>query len=129
MDHDRIVAHLLERCTCCIEHIVQAPDLPSVAAACVAIFAQMRPVARAMRHAKSTRAAQQRQSSAVVPWCQDAGARDVHTRTVSPETLLGQVGIPVRTCQCDGCGASLRPDDRHVGVPERGVLTDAGRAL
>ena len=128
MDHDLIVEHLLERCKCFIENILQAPDLPSVAAASVAIFAPMRHVARETLQAKITREAQQLQSRAVVPWCQDAGARYVHTRTVSPETLLGQVCIPVRTCQCDGCGASLRPDDRHVGVPEMGAFTDAVRA-
>ena len=27
MDHDLIVEHLIERCTCVIENILQAPDL------------------------------------------------------------------------------------------------------
>lgn len=37
--------------------------------------------------------------------------------------------IPVRTFQCDGCGAPLRPDDQYLGVPEVGDFTDDGRAL
>jgi hypothetical protein len=31
--------------------------------------------------------------------------------------------------QCGGCGASIRPDDRHLGVPEVGDFTDDIRAL
>jgi hypothetical protein len=129
MDHDLIVEHLLERCKCFIENILQAPDLHSVAAASVAIFAQLRHVAREILQARINLEAQQLQTREVTPCCQDARARYVHTRTVSPETLWGPVGIPVRTFQCSGCGASLRPDDRHLGVPERGDFTDDVRAL
>jgi hypothetical protein len=46
MDHDRIVEHLLARGKCFLKTIVQASDLHHVAAASLAIFAQMRPVAR-----------------------------------------------------------------------------------
>src|SRR2546430_5565595 len=48
---------------------------------------------------------------------------------VSPQTWCGQVHIPVRTFQCRACGAALRPDDRHLGVPEVGNSTDDVRAL
>jgi hypothetical protein len=129
MDHDLIVEHLLERCKCFIENILQASDLHSVAAASLAIFAQMRQVARDILQAKIDLEAQQRQSTAVPLCCQDASMNYVHTRTVSPETLFGEVCIPVRTFQCDGCGASLRPDDRHLGVPEAGDFTDDVRYL
>lgn len=129
MDHDRIVEHLLDRCKCFIENILQASDLHNVAAASLAIFAQMRQVARAILQAKIDLEAQQLQRTDVAPWCQGANARYVHTRTVSPETLLGKVCIPVRTFQCRGCGASLRPDDRHLGVPEAGDFTDDVRVL
>ena len=129
MDHDLIVERLPERCKGCIENILQAPDLHSVAAASSAIFAQMRQVAREVLHAKLTLEAQQRQSRAVVLCCPDAGTRYVHPRMVNPETLLGQVRIPVRTFQGDGCGASLRLEDRQVGVPELGDFTDDVRAL
>ncbi len=129
MDHDLIVEHLLERCKCFIENILQAADLHSVAATSLAIFAQMRQVARDLLQAKIDLEAQQLQRADVAPCCQDAGARYVHTRTVSPETLFGEVCIPVRTFQCGGCGASLRPDDRYLGVPEAGDFTDDVRVL
>jgi hypothetical protein len=124
MDHDLIVEHLLDRCKCFIENILQASDLHNVAAASLAIFEQMRQVARDLLQAKIDLEAQQRQRTAVVCCCQKASVIDVHTRTVRPETLVGEVCIPVRTFQCGGCGASLRPDDRHLGVPEAGNFTD-----
>jgi hypothetical protein len=129
MDHDLIVEHLLDRCTCVIEKILQASDLHSVAAASLAIFEQMRQVARDILQAKIDLEAQQRQSTAVARCCQDASVSYVHTRAVSPETLFGEGCIPVRTFQCGGCGASLRPDDRHLGVPEAGDFTDDVRVL
>jgi hypothetical protein len=129
MDHELIVEHLLDRCKCFIESILQAPDLHSVAAASLAIFAQLRQVARDILQAKIDLEAQQRQHTAVTPCCQEAYARYVHTRTVSPETLFGEVCIPVRTFQCSGCGASIRPDDHHLGVPAAGDFTDDVRVL
>jgi hypothetical protein len=39
MDHDVIVEQLLERCKRFIENILQAPDLPGVASASLAILA------------------------------------------------------------------------------------------
>jgi hypothetical protein len=48
MDHDVIVEPLLERCKGFIEGILQAPDLHRVASTSLAIFAQMRHVARDM---------------------------------------------------------------------------------
>jgi len=129
MDHDLIVEPLLARGTCFIENILQAPDLHSVAAASMAIVEQMRPVAREMLQAKITLEAQQLQGTDVAPCCQHASVRYVHTRTVSPQTLFGEVCIPVRTFECGGCGASLRPDDDHLGIPEVGNFTDDVRAL
>ena len=128
MDHDAIVEQRLARCKGLLENILQAADLHSVASASLAIFAQMRPVAREILQAKVNLAAEQRKRAVVVPCCQAASASYVHTRTVSPQTLLGEVHIPVRTFQCDGCGAALRPDDRHLGVPEVGNCTDDVRA-
>src|SRR2546430_9380764 len=129
MDHELIVEQLLERCKCFIAHTLQAPDLHRVATASLAIFAQLREVAREMLQAKITWEAQQLKSADVAPCCQNSRVRYLHTRTVSPQTLLGEVSIPVRTFQCRGCGASLRPDDRHLGVPEVGDFTDDVRAL
>jgi hypothetical protein len=129
MDHELIVEHLLDRCKCFIENILQASDLHSVAAASLAIFAQMRQVARDMLQAKIDLEAQHLQHTGVSPCCQEAGVRYVHTRTVSPQTLFGEVYIPVRTLQCGGCGASIRPDDRQLGVPEAGDFTDDVRVL
>jgi hypothetical protein len=129
MDHELIVEHLLDRCKCFIENILQASELHSVAAASLAIFAQLRQVARDILQAKIDLEAQQRQRTAVTPCCQAAYARYVHTRTVSPETLFGEVCIPVRTFQCSGCGASIRPDDHHLGVPAVGDFTDDVRVL
>jgi hypothetical protein len=129
MDHDLIVEQLLARCKCVIENILQAADLHSVATASLAIFEPMRQVAREILQAKIQLEAQQLKGTAVAPCCQDAGARYVHTRTVSPQTLLGEVHIPVRTFQCGGCGAFLRPDDLYLGVPEVGDFTDDVRAL
>jgi hypothetical protein len=129
MDHDLIVEQLLDRCKCFIENILQASDLHSVATASLAIFAQLREVAREVLQAKITLEAQQLKRADVAPCCPDIRARYLHTRLVSPQTLLGQVHIPVRTFQCGGCGASFRPDDRHLGVPEVGDFTDDVRAL
>jgi hypothetical protein len=43
--------------------------------------------------------------------------------------LFGQIIIPVRTFQCSGCGATCRPDDAPLGVPETGDFTDDVRSL
>jgi hypothetical protein len=129
MDHDLIVEQLLDRCKCFIEHILQASDLHSVATASLAIFAQLRAVAREVLQAKMTLEAQQLKRADIAPCCQETRVRYIHTRTVSPQTLFGEVHIPVRTFQCGGCGAFLRPDDRHLGVPEVGDFTDDVRGL
>jgi AmiR/NasT family two-component response regulator len=86
MDHERIVEQLLARGKGFIENMLQATDLHSVATASLAIFEQMRQVAREMLQAKSHLEAQQLKGTAVVPCGQEVSARDVHTRTVSPQT-------------------------------------------
>jgi hypothetical protein len=53
----------------------------------------------------------------------------VYPRTVSPQTLLDEECLPIRTSQCGGCGASYRPDDRHPCVPDLGTFTDDVRCL
>jgi hypothetical protein len=72
MDHDRIVEHLLARGKCFLKTIVQASDLHHVAAASLANFAQMRPVARDILQAKIALEAQQRQGTAVARCGQEA---------------------------------------------------------
>jgi hypothetical protein len=129
MDHDVIVEQLLERCKRFIENILQAPDLHGVASASLAIFTQMRQVAREILQAKIAVEAQQRRSRDVARCCPEASVHYVHTRTVSPETLFGEITIPVRTFQCRGCGATFRPDDAALGVPEVGDFTDDVRYL
>lgn len=89
----------------------------------------MRQVAREMLQAKIVLEAQQRYRRDVARWCSDASVQYVHTRTVSPETLFGELTIPVRTFQCRGCGATCRPDDAALGVPEVGDFTDDVRWL
>jgi Uncharacterised protein family (UPF0236) len=129
MDHELIVEQLLDRCKGVIESILQAPDLHNVASAALAIFTQLRPVARDILQAKITLEAQQLKRAGVTPCCPKAGVTDVHTRTVSPETLFGEITVPVRTFQCRDCGATFRPDDRPLGVPEVGEFTDDVRLL
>jgi hypothetical protein len=129
MDHDGIVEQLLDRCKGFIENILQAPDLHSVASASLAILAQVRHIARDILQAKITLEAQQRTRADVTPCCQEAGMTYVHTRSVSPETLFGEITIPVRTFQCHSCGATVRPDDGPLGVPEAGDFTDDVRYL
>jgi hypothetical protein len=129
MAHDGIVESLLDRCKGFIENILQAPDLPSVASASLAIFAPMRQVARDLLQAKITLEAQQRKRADIKACGPEAGVTSVHTRTVSPETLFGELTIPVRTFQCRGCGALCRPDDGPLGVPESGAFTDDVRYL
>src|SRR5262245_55871332 len=129
MDHDVIAEQLLEQCKRFIENILQAPDLHSVASASLAIFTQMRQVAREILQAKIAVEAQQRRSRDVARCCPEASVQYVHTRTVSPETLFGEITIPVRTFQCRGCGATFRPDDPALGVPEVGDFTDDVRYL
>jgi hypothetical protein len=89
----------------------------------------MRHVAREILQAKITLEAQPLKSQNIARCCQDASMRDVHTRTVSPETLFGEVSIPIRTFQCNGCGATFRPDDGPLGVPAAGDFTDDVRGL
>lgn len=129
MDHDLIVAPLLDRCKGFIENILLAPDLQNVASASLTIFTQIRQVARDILQAKITLEAQQLARADVSPCCPETGMAYVHTRTVSPQTLLGEIRIPVRTFQCHGCGATFRPDDTALGVPEVGALTDDVRWL
>jgi hypothetical protein len=112
-----------------IENILQASELHSVAAASLAIFEHIRDVGRALLQANVELEAHQARGQAVSHGCQEAEGRSVHTRTVSPMTLFGAITIPVRTFQCYGCGASLRPDDAFLGVPERGAFTDDVRLL
>jgi hypothetical protein len=129
MDNDLIVEQLLARCKGVIEKIVPAADLHRVATAALAIFAQVGAVAREILQAKITLEAPQLKGADVVPGGPDSRASSIHTRTVSPQTLLGEGHIPVRTFQGGGGGASLRPDDHHGGVPEVGAFTADGRAL
>ncbi|RPJ38187.1 MAG: hypothetical protein EHM35_05090 [Planctomycetaceae bacterium] len=129
MDHALIVEPLLARCKGVSENMLPAPARHSVATASLAIFAQMREVAREILQAKMAVEAQQRRRQDVARCCPDANVRDVHTRTVSPATWCGQITIPVRTCQGGGWGATCRPDDAPLGVPEAGDFTDDGRSL
>src|SRR5262245_53758167 len=129
MDHEVIVEQLLDRCKSFIENILQAPDLQSVARASLAIFTQSRQVARDILQAKITLEAQQLTRADVIPCCPEAGMTYIHTRTVRPQILLGEITIRVRTFQCHGCGATFRPDDRALGVPEIGAFTDDVRWL
>jgi hypothetical protein len=73
--------------------------------------------------------AQQLTRADLTPGCPAADVTVIPTRTVSPEPLFGEIIIPVRTCQCHGCGATCRPDDTALGVPETGAFTDAVRYL
>jgi hypothetical protein len=106
MDRDLIVGQLMTRCKCVIEHILDAADLPTVATASLAIFEQIREVARAMLQAKVDLEAAKLRCQAVRPCCPEADLPYVHTRTVQPTTLFGPMAIPVRTFPCHGCGCA-----------------------
>jgi len=108
---------------------LQASDLHNVAAASLAIFAPMRQVARDMLQAKLDLEVQQRPGTAVARCGQEALVFDVYPRTGSPETIVGEGGMPVRTFQESGGGGCRRPDDRHLGVPEAWDCTDDVRVL
>jgi len=116
MDHDVIVEQWLDRGKRLIEHMLQAPDLHHVASASLAVFAQMRQVAREILQAKIAFEAQQCRRQAVGRCCPATSVQYVHTRTVGPETLFGEITIPIRTFQCSGCGATFRPDDAPLGM-------------
>jgi hypothetical protein len=62
MGHDLIVEQLLNRCKCFIKQILQVSDLHSVATSSLAIFAQLREVARKGLQAKIALEAQQLKS-------------------------------------------------------------------
>ncbi len=100
IDHGLIVEPLLDRGKCCMENILQAADLYSGTAASLAILEQMRHVAREILQAKINLEAHQLKRTEVTPCCQAADVRYMHTRMGSPQTLLGDVHIPVRTFQC-----------------------------
>jgi hypothetical protein len=67
MDRDLIVGQLMNRCKCVSEHIVEAADLQTVATASIAIFEQMREVARAMLQATVDLEAAKRIGNSVRP--------------------------------------------------------------
>ena len=75
MDHELVVEQLLAPCKGFIENILQAPDLHSVAPASLAIFAQMREVAREILQAKMALEAPQRRRQDVARCCPDASMR------------------------------------------------------
>jgi hypothetical protein len=129
MSHNLIVEQLFGRCKWFMENILQAPDLHHVGSASLAIFTQRRQVVREMLQAKINLEAQQLKSQDIAPCCQEASMIFVHPRTVSPQTLLGEGWLPIETFQCSGGGASRRPDDHHLGVPEVGDFTDDVRCL
>jgi hypothetical protein len=129
MDHAMIVGQIMHHCKRLIEHVLEASDLQTVATASLAIFDQMREVARTLLQAKVDLEAHKLRRQAVTPCCPGASLKYVHTRTVQPITLFGPITIPVRTFQCEGCGATQRPDDPALGVPPVGEFTDDIRCL
>jgi hypothetical protein len=129
MDRAMIVGQVMQHCKRLIENMLESADLQTVATASLAIFEQMREVARALLQAKIDLEAHKLQSQAVTPCCSGAALKYVHTRTVQPTTLFGAITIPVRTFQCAGCGATQRPDDAPLGVPHVGEFADDIRCL
>jgi hypothetical protein len=69
----------------------------------------MRPVAQDILQTKITLEAQQLKRADVTPCCPEADVTFIHTRTVSSETLFGEIAIPVLTFQCHDRGATFRP--------------------
>lgn len=124
MDRALIVEQLLDQCKRFVESMLQASDLPHVAAASLAIFTQLREGAREILPAQIELEAAHLWGQEVPRCCGEATLQDVHTRTVSPTTLCGAVTIPGRPFQCGGCGATRRPDDALLGVPAAGDCTD-----
>src|SRR5262245_39763854 len=129
MDHDVLVEPWRDRCKGCLEARWPAPDRHRVASAARAILAQRRPGARDIVQATITWEAQQLTPAEIPPGCPEAAVTWVHTRPVSPATLVGERIIPVRTCPCRGGGVTFRPDARGLGVPATGECTDEVRDL
>jgi len=129
MDRAMIVGQVMQHCKRLIDNVLEAADLQPVATASIALFNQMWEVARALLQAQVDLAAHQLHSQAVTPCCAGAALKYVHTRTVQPTTLFGPITIPVRPFQCEGCGATPRPDDAALGVPPVGEFTADIRCL
>jgi hypothetical protein len=129
MDQDLIVEQLMYRCKQLIDKILHAQDLQSVAAISLAILGHIREVARAILQAKIDLEAKRLRRQPVALCCRGADLHAIHTRSVSPTTLFGNVEIPVRTFRCTGCGTTVRPDDAVLGVPVHGDSTDDVRML
>jgi hypothetical protein len=129
MHHDRSVASGIDRCQHVLEHILRASDLHHVASTSLTIFAQRQEVAREMLQAPIRLETQQMKRQDIAPGGQEARMIDLHTRTGSAPTWIGEVCLRVRTFQWSRWGASRRPDDHHLGVPEAGACTDDGRCL
>ena len=129
MDRAMIVGQVMQHCKRLIENGLESAELQTVATASLAIFEQMREVARALLQAKIDLEAHTRHRQAVTSCCPGAALQYVHTRTVQPTPLFGPITLPVRTFQCEGCGATQRPDDAALGVPHVGEVTDDIRCL
>lgn len=128
MDQDAIVGQLVNRCKSAIEAILQPGAHGDVASASLAILAKFRDVGRAVLQAKVDLEASRLPDSPGAH-CQGAAIRRVHTRKVRPQTLLGEIAVPVRTFRCDACDGHVRPDDVVLGVPARGEYTDDVRSV
>src|SRR5919202_749038 len=102
MDRAMIVGQVMQHCKRLIENGLESAELQTVATASLAIFEQMREVARALLQAKIDLEAHTLPRQAVTSCCPGAALQYVHTRTVQPTPLFGPITIPVRTFQCEG---------------------------
>jgi hypothetical protein len=73
-----------------------APDLHHVGSASLAISTQMRQVAPEILQAKINLEAQQSKRQDIATCCKTSMAF-IHTRTVGPQTLLGEECLPILT--------------------------------
>ena len=118
MDRNLSVGQLMSRCKDVIESITEADDLQTVASAGVAIFEQMREVARVLLQAKGDLEAHKLHSQAVRPYCVDTALTYVHTRTVQPTTLFGPIeslSAPFVVTTVVGALRRMRPRQPTVG--------------
>jgi hypothetical protein len=129
MEHEGVVGALLDRFKSVVELVLGTSGDNGLAAASLLLMEKFREVARQTLQAWADLRAREIEGSAVKPCCDGSSMRLVHTRPVTVRTLFGEVTLRVRTFQCSGCGRYWRPDDRVLGVPETGSMTDDLRSL
>ena len=129
MDREEIVVALVDRCKLLIEKVLSTSEDNGLSVASLLLFDKFRDVARQTLQAWADLRARELRADPVDPCCKDAAMHFVSARSTTVLTLFGEVSLPVRTCRCTECKTYRHPDDRALGVPEKGAFTDDVRSL